>query len=144
MQYSIDFQGNFGRIIKKYGNLKLNKILSSSFLGNVIVFGGDQGKLGFIDVKKRKKLHYKFQVKPCNIHSIQLCWLKETQTQSEEKVFLTVNGNDYDHYLISKPEVFDVTHFILNRVKAKLNGKIDRFSEYSFEKNISLNYQVDE
>ena len=136
VQYSLDFQGNFGRAIKDYGDIKLENIYSSYFLGDVIVFGGQHGKIDFLDIKKRKFLKIKFKVAPKNIYSMELSLIK--QNQSESKVFLTMSGEDYDYS--SKTDVFDITDFISNQIKLKLERKIKTLFENNFkESNKTLN-----
>ena len=122
VQYSLDFQGNFGRVLKEYVDLKLGEIYSSCFIQNVAVFGGNKAKLAFIHSKKRQILENKFPLTTHYIYSIELAKLRP----SEAKVFLTISGSNFSHFS-SKTDFLDVTHFISNAIKPKLNKKVKAF-----------------
>ena len=120
LQFSTDFRGNFGRIIKVYKILDLGKIFCSCSLGDKIAFGGTKKCIGFIDVKKRKTLKIKLQVAPLMTLSMQLYW--ETQKQFQTKALLAVSGHLYDNI---NTDIFDVTQFIANSIEftPKVKGK---------------------
>ena len=116
-QYCINFEGTLGRILKDHGDLGLGKITASYSLGDVAVFGGDRGMIGFIDVRTRNHLGNKMHMAPQKIKSIQLCWVQSTKF--EPKALLTVCGKLYSQ----KPDVLDVTHFISDSFKTNLKRK---------------------
>lgn len=113
VQYSLDFQGHLGRVIKDYGDLKLGWISSSLWLGDVLVFGGSKNNLAFIHIQNRCNLGNNFQVAPKFIHSIDLGWVR--QHQSPSKAFLIVAGQHYDSL---KTDFFDITRFLSNSQNA--------------------------
>ena len=112
-QFSFDFQGKFGRVIKQYTNLGLGEVFSSFALGDLILLGGDYGRFGFIHKKSKQVLKKKFQVAPEYINSIQLCLVQGNQNQkpSQIKALLAVSGSEHD-YASFQTDVFDFTPLI--------------------------------
>ena len=64
IQSYLDLQDNPGKVLKDYGKLGVGVIYSSIMLGDVAVFGGWNGTLGFIDSQKREHLKNKFDMAP--------------------------------------------------------------------------------
>ena len=114
-QYSLNFQRNPGKVIKHYGNLGLGCIYSSSILGHIAVFGGSDGKLGFIHTQNREFLGIRLDLAAKYIYSIQFFWIRDKQ--SPPKALLTVSGREYDYSF--KTDVLDVTQLFLKEEKVK-------------------------
>ena len=125
MQFSLDFQGNFGKLLKDYGDLKLGNITSSCSFGDFAVFGGDNGKLAFINVKNREYLGNTFELAPKKIHSIEICWVKQKHSQS--KALLAVSGYYYDYFF--KTDLLDITNIISNAITIKIDQKLNQIQK---------------
>ena len=119
LQMSFDFQGNLGKILKDFGNLELNRILSSYLLGDIAVFGGRNGKLAFINTRKREFLGYNFDLAPQLIYSIELFWI---QNKSQPKALLMVSGEYYDYD--GKTDVLDVTMLFPKKIRSQNSQNI--------------------
>ena len=116
LQMSFNFQGNFGKIFKDYGDLGLGWIYYSCLLRDIAVFGGENGKLAFINTRQQKFMGYSFDLAPEIIYSIELCWI---QNKSQPKALLMVSGDYYDYN--GKTDVLDVTQLVLNEMKKNQN-----------------------
>ena len=106
--------GDSGRVKKIYKNLQIGKIYSSAYYKNIVVFGGNEGKLTFIDIDKRLILLKSFEVAPEIILTLKFC-IKNTFKKTP--ILLAVNGefNDYSNF---KTDLLNVGHlFIENSIK---------------------------
>ena len=130
LQLSFDFQGNFGKILKDYGDLGIGGILSSYLLGNIAVFGGRNRKLAFINTQKREFLGYSFDLAPQYIESIELCWIHK---QTLPKALLTVSGEDYNYN--EKTDVLDVTLLFPKHMRNQNNQNMLESNQEIFETN---------
>ena len=133
---SFDFQGNFGKILKDYGDLGLECIICSYLLGDIAVFGGCNGKLAFINTQKREFMGYSFWLAPFFIFSIELCWI---QNKSQPKALLIVSGNNYSYKRITI--VLDVTLLFSKKMKSINNQNMEESYQENFEIDTILDNQ---
>lgn len=85
-----------GQILREFGNVSIGFINSSSFIKNLIVFGGTQGSIVFVDLNKMllsTKIKLDFYKE---LYSLEFCLSQSNDIESEPQFFLGVSGETKD------------------------------------------------
>ena len=111
VQYSLNGVHGSGKVIMEYKDLKICPIFSLLRIGNFAIIGGSVGQLKIIEINKKRANDKIVRVSPQRIFSLSFC--KITSLNSENKMLLVANGDQYN-YSSELSDVLDITNLFLD------------------------------
>jgi hypothetical protein len=122
IQYKKNIKNGW-KMVKKYSDLKINWIYSSTRIGNLMIFGGNNYHFTVIDAMEKQVVIRSTRIKINLATSLQVCkvYPDNNDDSDSHKYALSFSGS-FPHFVLDKLDILDITGLVNQNVNKKILG----------------------
>jgi hypothetical protein len=113
VQYDMNLDSTSGKVVARYHDLNISAIISSAYIGNLLILGGVSGLIRMINVTTRKEIHSTISVGNGYVRCIKICPVINPKDETDWKVLVCFCGMKEHSSNKEVSDIIDITGIVV-------------------------------